>query len=161
MRQAQKRNRLLATNNLLLNSYFLFLSWHILLRIHLPECFVYIFSYQKILFCCCLLFNKGHVVQLWSETVVVRRGWYMTWMIYHGHMIIGDECGPHFLTFVLWLRETPGKTSTRKLTRPGIEPGPAAWEVTILSLDDSGGQIFFCIETHFLQVLLTTCFLHN
>ena len=35
--------------------------------------------------------------------------------------------------------KTPGQTSTRKLARPGIEPGPAAWEVTALPLDHSGG----------------------
>ena len=44
-------------------------------------------------------------------------------------MIIEHGFGPNFLTFVLRLREKSGKTSTRKLTRPGIEPGPAAWEV--------------------------------
>ena len=54
-------------------------------------------------------------------------------------MIIGDEYSPDFLTFVLRLKEPPGKTSTRKLTRPGIEPGPAALEVTMLPLDHSGG----------------------
>ena len=44
-------------------------------------------------------------------------------------MIPGDECGPNFLTFVLQLSKNPGKTSTSKLTRPGIQPGPAALEV--------------------------------
>ena len=37
-------------------------------------------------------------------------------------MIIVDECDPNFLTFVLRLRENPEKTSTTKLTEPGIEP---------------------------------------
>ena len=32
----------------------------------------------------------------------------------------------------LKLKETPEKISTKKLTRPGIEPRPAAWEVTML-----------------------------
>ena len=41
-------------------------------------------------------------------------------------MITGDECSPNFLAFVLRLRENPGKISTRKLTRPGIEPESAA-----------------------------------
>ena len=47
-----------------------------------------------------------------SETIAVRRwmiGLYMIWMKYGGHMITGDECGPNFLTFVLRLRENPGK----------------------------------------------------
>ena len=65
---------------------------------------------------------------------------YMVWVIYDGHMITVDECGPNFLKFVLRLRENPGKTSTRKLTRPWMEPGPAAWEVTMLPLDHSGGS---------------------
>ena len=70
--------------------------------------------------------------------------WYMVWMIYDSYMISGDECGVYFPTFVLRLRENPGKTSTRKLTWPGIEPGPAAWEVTmlLLGLDHSGGLFY-------------------
>ena len=52
-------------------------------------------------------------------------------------MIIGDECGPNFLTIVLQLRENPGK-----IDPPGIEPVPAAWEVTMLLLDHSGGQVY-------------------
>ena len=68
-------------------------------------------------------------------------GWYMVWKIHDVHMITGDEYGPNFLTFLLRLRENPAKTSTRKLTRPGIEPGPAAWEVTISPLDHSGGHL--------------------
>ena len=62
----------------------------------------------------------GIALQLMSETVAVRRG-----MIYDDHMITGDECDTNFLIFVLRLRENTGKTSTRKLTRPGIEPLPA------------------------------------
>ena len=57
----------------------------------------------------------GHVLQLWSETVAVRRC-----MIYDGNIIVGDECGPRFLTFVLRLRENPRKP------QPGNRPGPAA-----------------------------------
>ena len=84
-------------------------------------------------------FNDGHALQLSSETVAVPRR-----MIYDGHMITGDECGSNFLIFVIRLRENPGKASTRKLTRPRIEPGPAAWEVTMVHLDHSGGQSSFC-----------------
>ena len=46
-------------------------------------------------------------------------------ILYDGHMITEDECGPNLLTFVLRLRENPGKTVTRKLTRPENEPGTA------------------------------------
>ena len=54
--------------------------------------------------------HDGHVLQLSSMTVVVRR------RIYDGHMIPGDEYGPNFLTFVLLLRENPGK-----------KPQPGSW----------------------------------
>ena len=50
----------------------------------------------------------------------------------HDQMVSGDKCGLNFMIFVLELRENPGKTSTRKLTRPGFEPGPIGWEVTTL-----------------------------
>ena len=59
--------------------------------------------------------------------------------MYYGHMITGEECGPNFLKFVLRLRENPGKTSTRKLTRSGIEPGPASLEVMMLLVDHRDG----------------------
>ena len=62
----------------------------------------------------------------------------MIW-IYDGHMITGEGCGTNFLTAVLRLRENPEKTSTRKVTRPGIEPVTASLEVTMLPLDHSGG----------------------
>ena len=91
-----------------------------------------------------VVFNDGYVQQLWSETVAVRDGWYMVlddiWLPYDNR----DECGPNILIFVLRLRDNPGKTSSRKLTRPGIEPGPAAWEVTMLPVDHSGGQLHAC-----------------
>ena len=77
-----------------------------------------------------ILFNGGHVIFIRSATVAVRRR-----MIYDGHMMTGDECGPNFLTFVFRLRENPRKTQTRKLTQPGIERKSAAWEVTMLPLD--------------------------
>ena len=55
-------------------------------------------------------------------------GLYMVWIICGGHMITGDECSLNFLTFILRLSKMPGKTSTRKLTRPVIELGPAGSE---------------------------------
>ena len=48
--------------------------------------------------------------------------WYMVWMTYDGHMITGEECGPNFLTFVLRLRENPGRNLNPKTdpTEDGI-----------------------------------------
>ena len=83
----------------------------------------------KINCCCCWLFNDGHILQLWSETVT------------DGHMIIGDECCQNFLTFLFRLREKPGKTSTRKLTRPEIEPRPAGWQTTVIPSGHSGAHL--------------------
>ena len=58
------------------------------------------------------------------------------WMIDDGHMITGDECDPKFPDICLTVEgKSRKKTSTRKLTRQGIEPGPAA----MLFLDHSGG----------------------
>ena len=52
---------------------------------------------------------------------------------YDGQTILGGEYGLNFLIFVL-VEENPGKTSTRKLTRPESEPGPAGPEATTLPL---------------------------
>ena len=98
---------------------------------------------RKIVICCRWLFNDGDVLQLRDRRDASPSvdGWYMVWMTYEDHMITGDECDPNVLTFVLRLRENSGKTWTRKLTRPAIEPAPAASEVTMLPLDHSGGKI--------------------
>ena len=69
--------------------------------------------------CYCLLFNENHVLHLISETITVRRRLNMIWMIYECHMIPGDKFYLNFPTFVLQLRKTLGKISTRKLTRLG------------------------------------------
>ena len=62
--------------------------------------------------CCCFCYLTSHVLQLRSETVVVRRRmiYGLGDNLYDGHMITGEECGPYFLTFVLQLRENSGKT---------------------------------------------------
>ena len=44
-----------------------------------------------------------------------------------------------FLTLSYSSTKTPKKPQPGKLTRPGIEPGPATWEATMLPLDRSGG----------------------
>ena len=80
-----------------------------------------------------ILFNDGPVLHLRSETVAICS--WMNMVLDDGQMIPRDKGGLNFLTFVLQLR----KTSTRKLTRSGIELGPAGWEATILPLDHSGG----------------------
>ena len=41
------------------------------------------------------------------------------------------------------VKRKPRKSSTRKLTRPKIEPRPTAWEVTMLPLDHSSGAARF------------------
>ena len=104
------------------------------------------------------LFNNGHVLQLRSETVAVRRRMDLI-LDYDGQMIFGDECGllfPHTPSSVSFYRllvvggiswhlsyswrKAPGKTSTRKSTRSGMEPELAGSEATMLSLVHSGGQ---------------------
>ena len=69
-------------------------------------------------------FNDDHVIHLRSESAV-RRWINMVKDDYGDQIIPGDECGLNFLTFVLELKKNPGKNSTRKLIRSGIEPGPA------------------------------------
>ena len=63
---------------------------------------------------------------------------YIVWMMYDSLMIPVEECGLNFLTFVWQLRKTL-EEHQRKLTRPEIEHGPCAWEVTVLLLGQSGG----------------------
>ena len=62
-----------------------------------------------------LLFNDGHILQLRSEIFAVHR-----WMTYDGHMITEDECDPNFLTFVLRLRENPGKNLNHEIDPTGF-----------------------------------------
>ena len=56
------------------------------------------------------------------------------WMTY-GQMITGNVFGPNFLTFSYSRGKTQEKPSIWKFTKPGIEPGPAAWEVIMLPLN--------------------------
>ena len=58
---------------------------------------------------------------------------------YDSQMMTGEECGRTFLTFILQLKKATEKTSTMKLTRSAIEPGPAGGEATTLPLDPRGG----------------------
>ena len=51
-------------------------------------------------------------------------------------MMFGDECGMHFLAFVLQLRTNSVKIPTRSLTGPGIEHWPAGWMATTLDQSD-------------------------
>ena len=52
-----------------------------------------------------------------------------------GQMIFGDLVGLKFPDICLRGEEKPPKkTSPRKLVRPGIEPGPAAWQARMLPL---------------------------
>ena len=62
--------------------------------------------------------------------------WWLWWP-----MISGDRLGLRFSDICLTLEEKFRKNPQQgKLTRPGIEPGPARWEATILPLDHSGDQ---------------------
>ena len=55
-------------------------------------------------------------------------------------MIYDDYDGQWFPDIRLAVEEKPQKKSQPgKLTEPGIELGPARWEVTMLYLDHSGG----------------------
>ena len=47
-----------------------------------------------------ILFNYGHILQLRSETVAIRRRMNMISGVYDAEIIPGDECDPNFLTFV-------------------------------------------------------------
>ena len=69
-----------------------------------------------------------------------KDGWDMVWMIYGGHMITGANVAQIFWHLSYSWGKTPEKTSNRKLTQQGMEPGPAAWEATILTLDQSCGH---------------------
>ena len=75
----------------------------------------------------------------------------MVWIINDGHIIHGDECSLNFLTLILhsW-GKTPEKISTRKMTRPGIELGPAGQEKTMLHPGRSYGQMYFVKIKHLL-----------
>ena len=74
------------------------------------------------------------VLHLRSESVAVRR---------RVNMVFDNDeqmiSRPKFPDICSTVEENPGKTSTRKLTRPGIEPGPAGREATLIT-DHSGGE---------------------
>ena len=53
---------------------------------------------------------------------------------YDGQMIFGDLVGLKFPDIRLTGKENPEKTHPGNLSRPGIEPGPAAWQVRMLPL---------------------------
>ena len=59
--------------------------------------------------------------------------WTVIWL----PMISGNEWGSSFADFFFTIEEKP---QPGKLTRPEIEPGPARWQASMLSLDLSGGH---------------------
>ena len=66
-------------------------------------------------------------------------GLYMVCMIYDGHMITGDECGPDFLTFVLRLREKPRKNLNHEIDPTGDRTRACCVRSKLmLPLDQSG-----------------------
>ena len=58
---------------------------------------------------------------------------------YDVQMVPGHESDLNFLTFIFELRKTPEKHLNQEIDPIGIEPGPAQWEATTLSLDHSAG----------------------
>ena len=52
---------------------------------------------------------------------------------YDSQKIFWDLCEPSFMTFVLQVTKNPEKTSPRNLSRPRIEPVPAACQARMLS----------------------------
>ena len=65
------------------------------------------------------LFSDGHVLHVRSETFAVRRRMNMFSDDYNGQMVLGDKCGPNFLTFILLLRKNPGKNLNQKADPTG------------------------------------------
>ena len=59
---------------------------------------------------------------------------------YGGHWYPRIDGAYVFLTFVLQLRKPRKKPQSEKLTRQGIEPGPAESEATMSPLDHSGSR---------------------
>ena len=49
------------------------------------------------------------------------------------------------------------KPQPGKLTRPGIEPGPARWEATMLPLDQSGGQKYDASSSFIMYLSPFSC----
>ena len=90
---------------------------------------------------CCCLFNDGHILQLRWETVAARRRMIYclddTWWSYDNR----GRMWPKFTDICLAIEGKPRKTVNQEMTRPGIEPASAAWGVTMLPLDHSGGHI--------------------
>ena len=66
-----------------------------------------------------ILFNDGNVLQLKSETVAVRRR-RNGLNDYDGQMQSRGKCDLNFLTFVLQLRENPGKKLNQETDPTGI-----------------------------------------
>ena len=85
----------------------------------------------------------------------------MVWMIYDGHILIGDECGPNFLTFVLVLRENPGKNLNQEIERTGdrtwdrclrsndITPLLQRWYLNLCYLNQT--QLIIAMQNFFLS----------
>ena len=74
---------------------------------------------------CCLLLKTFMYYSYCQRPSPSIDEWYVVWIIYDGHMTTGDGCGPNFLTFILWLRENPGKNLNQEnWSVRGSNPGP-------------------------------------
>ena len=59
---------------------------------------------------------------------------------YDGQMIAEDERGPNLLTFIIQLRENPGKNLNQETGRTGHRTRECCVRGNDLPLDHSGGQ---------------------
>ena len=64
-----------------------------------------------------------------------------TWRYWYGKICLSIHAAHVPVNFTRVEGKPQKNPSTRKLTRPGIEPSPAEWEVTMLSLEHSGTYI--------------------
>ena len=88
-----------------------------------------------------MLFNYGHVLELWSGTTAVRkRTIYVIWMVYDSHIITGTNVSDIFWYLSYGWGKSPEKPQLGNWSDRRIEPVPAAWEVTLLALEHSGGR---------------------
>ena len=87
----------------------------------------------------CLIFIDGHVLQLWSETVVVLDGWYMVWMILWPYDNRG-RMWPKFADICLTVEGKPRKKLNQEIDPTEDRTRARCVRVTMLHLDQSGGQ---------------------
>ena len=101
---------------------------------------------QSCLICCCLLFKVGHVLQLWSETVAVRRRIIYVmddiWWPYDNR----GRMWPKFPDICLTVEEKPRrKNLNQEIDRTWIEPVSSTCKATVLPLDHGCARVAHCV----------------